>query len=107
MEVEVEVGDEVTLGQVVLVLATLEELEVQTTDLTELDVGRIAVGQGVEVSVDALPDETFAGVVSEIALQGEDYRGDVVYEVTVEFTDAGLPESLRWGMTTMVEIETN
>jgi HlyD family secretion protein len=106
VEVEVEVGDQVSPGQVVLVLATLEELEVHTTDLTELDVGRIAVGQPAEVSVDALPDERFAGVVSEIALQGEDYRGDVVYEVTVELTEAELPEALRWGMTTMVEIET-
>jgi hypothetical protein len=92
---------------VAIVLATLDELQVQTTDLTELDVGRIAVGNGVEVSVDALPENTFAGIVSEISLQAEDYRGDVVYEVTVELTEAGLPESLRWGMTAMVEIETN
>jgi HlyD family secretion protein len=106
-DVDVHVGDDVQPGQVLVVLATLEELEVHTTDLTELDVGRITLGNAVEVSVDALPGAKFAGVVSEIALQGQDYRGDVVYEVTVEFVEAGLPESLRWGMTTMVEIETN
>lgn len=33
-----------------------------------------------------------------------DYRGDVVYTITVELNDVpGAP--LRWGMTTMVEIE--
>ena len=106
-DADVHVGDEVQPGQVLVVLATLDELEVHTTDLTELDVGRIAVGNAVEVSVDALPGEQFSGVVSEIALQGQDYRGDVVYEVTVEFVDATFPESLRWGMTTMVEIETD
>ena len=105
--VDVKVGDEVTAGQVVLVLATLDQLQVKTTDLTELDVGRIAVDSPVVVSVDALPDETFAGIVSEIALQGQDYRGDVVYEVTVEFTEDGLPETVRWGMTAMVEVEMN
>jgi HlyD family secretion protein len=105
-DVDLQVGDQVTAGQVVLVLATLDELQVLTTDLTELDVGRIAVGNAVEVSVDALPDEQFAGVVREIDLQAQDYRGDVVYEVTVGFTETGLPDSLRWGMTTMVEIET-
>ena len=105
-DVDVKVGDEIQPGQGVVVLATLDELQVRTTDLTELDVGRIAVGNAVEVSVDALPGEAFGGVVREIALQGQDYRGDVVYEVTVEFTEAGLPESLRWGMTAMVEIET-
>jgi HlyD family secretion protein len=105
--VDVKGGDDAQPEQVVIVLATLDELQVLTTDLTELDVGRIAVGNAVEVSVDALPGETFAGVVSKIALQAQDYRGDVVYEVTVEFTEAGLPESLRWGMTAMVEIDTD
>jgi HlyD family secretion protein len=106
-DVGVKVGDEVNPGQAALVLATLDRLQVKTTDLTELDVGRIAVGGTVEVSVDALPDETFSGVVSEIALQGEDYRGDVVYAVTVEFTEAVLPTTVRWGMTAMVEIDTD
>ena len=106
-DVDVKVGDEVTPDQVVVVLATLDELQVFTTDLTELDVGRIAVDHPVRVSVDALPGDRFAGIVREIALQGQDYRGDVVYEVTVEFTEAGLPESLRWGMTAMVEIGTD
>jgi multidrug efflux pump subunit AcrA (membrane-fusion protein) len=104
-DVDVKVGDEVTPGQVVLVLATLDQLQVKTTDLTELDVGRIAVGNAVEVSVDALPDETFAGQVTEIGLQGQDYRGDVVYAVVVAFTDA-VPKAVRWGMTAMVEVET-
>lgn len=105
-DVEVKLGDEVNPGQVGLVLATLDQLQVKTTDLTELDVGRIAVGSSVEVSVDALPNESFGGVVSEIALQGQDYRGDVVYAVTVEFTDT-LPETVRWGMTAMVEVDTD
>jgi HlyD family secretion protein len=106
-DIDSEVGDQVDPGQVVAVLATLDQLQVRTTDLTELDVGRISVGNAAEVSVDALPDVKFDGVVSEIGLQGEDYRGDVVYEVIVEFTDTDLPESLRWGMTAMVEIETD
>jgi hypothetical protein len=43
--------------------------------------------------------------VREIALQPGDYRGDVVYAVTVDLTDAAdLP--LYWGMTALVEIQT-
>ncbi len=106
-DIDIEAGDQVSPGQVVAVLATLDQLQVRTTDLTELDVGRISVGNAAKVSVDALPDVKYDGVVSEIGLQGKDYRGDVVYEVIVEFTDAGLSESLRWGMTGMVEIETD
>jgi HlyD family secretion protein len=102
---DVDVGDTVAPGQPVLVLATLDRLQAVTKDLTELDVVRVKVGQEVAVSVDALKEEEFAGVVSEIALQPGDYRGDVVYAVTVDLTDAD-DSPLRWGMTALVEIET-
>ncbi len=104
--VEVEPGDSVAPGQAVLVLATLDDLQIRTTDLTELDVARVAEGQPAKVTVDALTEQEFAGIVSEVGLQPEDYRGDVVYAVTIELTDAR-NAPLRWGMTTLVEIETN
>jgi HlyD family secretion protein len=66
---------------------------------------RVKVGQDVVVTVDAMPDEEFAGVVSEIALSPGDYRGDVVYAVTVDLSGTDDPR-LRWGMTALVEIET-
>jgi multidrug efflux pump subunit AcrA (membrane-fusion protein) len=102
-KVEVEVGDTVTPGEVVLVVAALDRLEVHTVDLTELDVADVAVEQRALVTVDALPGEEFAGVVREIALRAGDYRGDVVYAVTVALEEPA-PE-LRWGMTALVEIE--
>jgi len=101
---DVDVGDTVAAGQPVLVLATLDRLQAVTKDLTELDVVRVKVGQEVTVSVDALREKEFAGVVSEIALQPGDYRGDVVYAVTVDLTDAD-DSPLRWGMTALVEIQ--
>ena len=85
---------------------TLDQLEAHTTDLTELDVANVAVGQPAEVRVDALPGYAFAGEVDEIALQGQDYRGDVVYTVIVALDGAPDP-ALRWGMTAEVRIETD
>jgi HlyD family secretion protein len=102
--VDVEAGETATPGEVILVLATLDQLQARTVDLTELDVARIVEGQPVVVTVDALPEVEFAGLVHEIALQPGDYRGDVVYAVVVELTDVG-DAPLRWGMTAMVEIE--
>jgi HlyD family secretion protein len=102
--VEVEEQDTVVPGQVVVVLATLDELQARTTDLTELDVARVEEGQSATVTVDALPDDAFTGTVREIALQPGDYRGDVVYAVTVELPNADRAP-LRWGMTALVEIE--
>ena len=104
--VEVDAGDAVTPGQTVLVLAALDQLQARTTDLTELDVARVEEGQAAVVTVDAIPGEELAGVVREIALQPGDYRGDVVYAVTIALTNTG-EAPLRWGMTAMVEIETD
>jgi multidrug resistance efflux pump len=103
-QVHVETGDAVAPGQAVLVLAGLDRLQVKTTDLTELDVVHVTEGESAVVTVDALPGETFAGVVREIALQPGEYRGDVVYAVAVDLAD-GTDPRLRWGMTAVVKIE--
>jgi HlyD family secretion protein len=103
-QLDVDAGDAVAPGQTVVVLATLDQLVARTVDLTELDVARVTEGQPAVVTVDALPEQEFAGRVREISLQSEDYRGDVVYAVTVELTDVS-SAPLRWGMTAMVEIE--
>jgi HlyD family secretion protein len=102
--VDVDVGDVVSPGQPAVVLATLDRLQAKTKDLTELDVVRVAVGRRAVVTVDALPGDKFEGVVSEIALQPGDYRGDVVYTVTIDLS-RGSDSPLRWGMTALVEIE--
>jgi len=81
-------------------------LEIHTKDLTELDVGRVAVGQAASITADALPGRTFQGSVHEIALRSQDYRGDVVYQVTLVPGNEEAAAALRWGMTTMVEIQT-
>jgi len=99
----VEPGDAAAPGEVAFVLATLEQLQARTTDLTELDVARVAEGQAVVVTVDALPDLKLPGRVVRIGLQSVDYRGDVTYPVYVAL-DKPAPE-LRWGMTALVEIE--
>jgi multidrug resistance efflux pump len=101
--VDIDVGDVVSPGQPVVVLATLDRLQAKTKDLTELDVVRVKVGRRAVVTVDALPGDKFEGVVSRIALQPGDYRGDVVYTVTIDLTRPDSP--LRWGMTALVEIE--
>jgi multidrug resistance efflux pump len=106
VDVLVEPGDRIAPGEVVLILATLDRLEVHTTDLTELDVADVSVGQAAQVWVDALQARPLAGKVHEVALHGQDYRGDVVYTVIVVL-EGDLDPALRWGMTTEVRIETD
>ncbi len=100
--VMVEVGNSARPGQVAVVLATLDELQARTTDLTELDIVHVMPGQPVIVTADGVPGKEFSGVVSDISLRGEEARGQVVYAVTVDLIDLG-DAALRWGMTAWVE----
>jgi multidrug resistance efflux pump len=104
VEVDADPGDQVSPGQVVVILATLDQLEVHTTDLSELEVGQIEVGDRAVVRVDAFPSHELSGRVTDIALQAQDYRGDTVYQVTVALGPVEERLALRWGMTALVEI---
>jgi multidrug resistance efflux pump len=103
VEVTVDVGDTAAPGQILVVLATLDQLTVRTKDLIELDVVNVAVAQPVTITLDALPDNPLEGQVARIFDQPEDYRGDVTYPVIIK----PLKETseLRWGMTASVEID--
>jgi HlyD family secretion protein len=101
-KINVELGETATPGDVIVVLATVDQLQVHTTDLNELDVARVRKGQPAVVKVDALPDVSLPGRVAHIDLQAVDHHGDVTYPVTVELDEA--EPQLRWGMTAMVEI---
>ena len=90
-------------GQVVLTLADLRHLQVETTDLSERDVDQVAVGQEVIVYVEALGLE-IEGRVARIASRATTIGGDVVYQVVVELEEP--PAGLRWGMSVDVEIIT-
>ncbi len=100
---EINPGEMVQPGEVVLTLADLTNLQVETTDLSERDVARVQVGQEVEVLVEAL-NETFPGRVIRISPQANVIGGDVVYAVVIAFEEQ--PSDLRWGMSADVEILT-
>jgi len=98
-------GEVAAAGTPVITLADFSQWLVETTDLTELDVVEVARGLPVSVALDAFPDETLSGVVTDISSVSANVLGDVTYSVTVELTDdQDLP--LRWGMTAVVDVDT-
>lgn len=104
-DVSPRLGEMMTPGVPVVVLADMSGWRVKTTDLTELSVVSVGVGLPVEISVDALPNTNLSGTVTDIATVSQLVRGDVVYEVTIEL-DAAQAEALplRWGMTVFVNV---
>lgn len=101
--VSVKPGEFVQPGQVVVVLAKLDSLQVETTDLSELDVATVRIGQSATVYIEAL-DEEFSGVVAAISPISNTIGGDVVFKVTIQLNEQ--PKELLWGMSADVEIQT-
>ena len=102
--VNIDVGELANPGVPVVVVADFGEWEIKTTDLTELDVARVAERAPVSIEFDAIPNETLEGVVTDVALISSVSQGDVVYEVTIALVDTqGLP--IRWGMTAFVNVD--
>jgi HlyD family secretion protein len=101
--VQIDAGETVMPGQIVVVLADLSLLRVETTDLSERDVARVTVDQRASVYVEALGADIQGRAVG-VAPQATTIGGDVVYAVYVHL-DEQLP-GLRWGMSADVEIAT-
>jgi len=89
----------------VATLPDLTQMESQTY-VNEVDVRKIAVGQKVNITLDADPTKKLSGTVTQIANVGEQRpnQDSKVFEVKIEV--AGSDTTLRPGMTTANEILT-
>ena len=99
VELMLYAGEWALPGSPVLRLADLDNLQVETTDLSERDMGAVTVGSAVRVYVKALNLEV-TGVVSEIANLADTLGGDVVYATIIKLDEQ--PEGLRAGMSVEV-----
>jgi HlyD family secretion protein len=100
--VNIHPGEWVIPGQAVLTLADLNQLKVETTDLSERDIPRVKVSQPVTVFVEALGQE-IPGRVSDISPLADTLGGDVVYKTTITLDE--VPEELRPGMSVEVHFK--
>ena len=55
----------------------------------ELDVGRVKVGQTVNITADAIEGKTFTGKVTNISLESSQSNGVTNYPVTVTLDEVG------------------
>ena len=102
--VDIAVAETVTPGQTLIVLADFSSFQIETTDLSELDVTKVHTGLPTVIFIDALGKE-FNGKVTDVSLTSSTLGGEVVYAVTIAF-DAQ-PDGLLWGMSADVEFKTN
>ena len=103
--VNLRIGEMATPERFVILLGQTDDMHVETTDLRETDVVNVRLGMPVEVTFDALPDTIFDGTVAKIAPVSNTEQGSTNYTVEIDVED--LDESLRWGMTAFVNIDTS
>ena len=84
-------------------LAVIYDLSFLELELAvdELDIGKVEVGQRVEITADALEGQTFEGVVDRISISGTTANGFTSYPVTIVIEDYG---DLKPGMNVSASI---
>ena len=103
VDMNASVGDLISPGTWVALVADYSAWYVETSDLTEQKVVNIAVGQGASISPDALPDLQVAAKVTEIADVSHMQAGDVLYVARLLL---GQPDPrFRWGMTVEITFD--
>jgi multidrug resistance efflux pump len=95
--INISVNEVVTSNTWVVSMADTSSWIVETSDLSELDVVNIKIGDPVEIAVDAIPETLMNGVVEEIVLEPVKQSGDVYYTVRIKLTDPN--PAIQWGMT--------
>jgi multidrug resistance efflux pump len=103
MTLDIGAGEYAAPGAVVLRLADTSAWQIETTDLTELNIVQVSEGTPVTMTFDAIPGLELPGQVTKIRAYGESKLGDIVY--TVIITPDQQDERLRWNMTAKVSIE--
>jgi RND family efflux transporter MFP subunit len=95
-------GEFAKANQSVVTLATLDNLQFETTDLSERDIPNVHIGDPVNIFINAL-NKNINGKVISISPKADIVGGDVVYKVTI--APDTQPDGLLWGMTADVEIQ--
>jgi HlyD family secretion protein len=104
---------EIALGSqfqkdVILVIADLTKMEAQV-NVDENDIGSVAIGQKADIEVDALPDQTLQGAVTEIS-NSANVSGagssDQKTEFEIKISITAPPRVLRPGMTATANVTT-
>jgi HlyD family secretion protein len=94
-------GEYVVPGKVLIAISDVNNLQVKTTDLSERNITKVQIGDPARIIIDALSEE-FEGEVIGISPVANTLGGDVVYEVTIAFTEQ--PQGLLGGMSAEVSI---
>lgn len=89
-------------GTTLATIADMDEVYIET-NVDEVDIGKVQVGQSARVVADAYPDDAFTGEVIRIAPLGKTQQNVTTFNVIVLVRNVG--GKLKAGMSTSVDVE--
>jgi HlyD family secretion protein len=89
-------------GTVLATVADMEEVYVNT-NVDEVDIGKVTIGQRAKVVADAFPEDSFSGEVLRISPLGKTQQNVTTFNVVVVVRNIG--GKLKAGMSASVDIE--
>ena len=98
--INIQPGEQAAAGVPLLQLADTSKWQIETEDLTELQVVQLQPSSSATIAFDALPGVELIGLVKSIRPFGENSSGDIVY--TVVLTPEQQEARLLWNMTAEV-----
>ena len=103
-QLDAKVGQIATPGTPLVSIIGSSGFEVDA-GVSETDVGKIAVGNTVSMTLDAFAGETFSGTVFYIAPAQTNTQGVITYQIKIAFAKAD--PRLKSGLTANINIETS
>ena len=103
VRIEISAGEYAQPGLPALFISNVNELQVETSDLSEREVVKVVAGQPVQVFVKAL-GQTIGGEVMRISPVASTLGGDVVYATIIRL-EKPYPDGLRAGMSVDVQFD--
>jgi HlyD family secretion protein len=101
--IEVQEGENVSALAPLIILSDLATLEI-LAQIDEIDVAEVAVGQKVQIRLDAFPGRELRGTITQVAPSATTERGSTTYQAVVHFEETELP--LKLGMGANLKITT-
>jgi HlyD family secretion protein len=95
-------GQYIAPGVPIIKVADFTDWQVETTNLTELNIVYLHEGNRALIVFDALPDLQLPGTLTRIQSLGENLQGDIVYKAVFNLDQ--IDERLKWNMTCSADI---